>query len=289
MKTPTLQVKPTRAKCISLLICISLGVSIGCSEDTPEGSSSCERSETLVQCSYESLAVDGLVSERWVHFATPTGFPPTGGWPTVLLFSGSLFPSETYFEGNRKIWDVFYHQADVTASLLDAGFAVMAPESKGGGYTFWDTNIPPFASYWEISPDHAFMLELFTEIEEGTFGDLDPSRLHAAGISSGGYMTSRVAIAYPDRFRSLAIQSASYATCGGPICDVAEELPENHPPTLLLHGALDAVVPAYTSSFYFDRLGSHHIPVRRVLDEKAHHGWFENSAPEIVRWFLVYR
>ena len=47
--------------------------------------------------------------------------------------------------------------------------------------------------------------------EARAVGPLDPSRLLAIGVSSGGYMTSRMAVSYPGKFRALAI--AAGASC----------------------------------------------------------------------------
>ena len=120
---------------------------------------------------------------------------------------------------------------------LNLMLAVAPPRNDG---------MHPIAS-WMITVD------LFDELDAGTFGPVDPRRMYATGISSGGYMSSRMADAYPGRFRALAIQSASYAWCSGPACTIPT-LPEDHPPTLFLHGALDLTVPLYTMDLYHDEL-----------------------------------
>jgi len=115
---------------------------------------------------------------------------------------------------------------------------------------------------------------------DGMFGYLDYKRKFATGISSGGYMTSRMAVSYAGsfifsflffkkkknshfnslllnillgEFLSLAVAAGSYATCAGPLC-VVPNLPLNHPPTLFLHGGLDPIVPQFTMETYADKL-----------------------------------
>ena len=112
----------------------------------------------------------------------------------------------------------------------------------------------------------------------------DTTRLYATGISSGGYMTSRMAVSYEGMFRALAIQSASYATCAGPLC-VGPSLPEDHPPTLFLHGTLDATVPQYTMELYYDDLLELGVPTRKVVDPVAGHEWIDSAPAEVLRWF----
>lgn len=97
-------------------------------------------------------------------------------------------------------------------------------------------------------------------------------------------MTSRMAVAYPGRFRALAIQSASYATCAGPLC-VVPELPEDHPPVLFLHGGADAIVPIGTMDTYADALEEDGIPTERVVEDTAGHAWLEVAPEEVVGWF----
>jgi dipeptidyl aminopeptidase/acylaminoacyl peptidase len=129
------------------------------------------------------------------------------------------------------------------------------------------------------------MLRLFEEIDAGSFGTIDPSRLHAAGLSSGAYMASRAAIAYPGRFRTVAIVAGSFATCAGWFCAVPAALPAAHPPTLFLHGQLDTIVPVATMRPYAAQLARQGIDARVVVDPNVWHGWIPAAPPEVVAWF----
>ena len=179
-----------------------------------------------------------------------------------------------------------YYQTQVVQRLLDSGFAVLTPATHLSGLTFWDTNNPLVPNYWN-SNDHALMLEMFDALDAGVFGDASTDRMYATGISSGGYMTSRMALAYPGRFRALAIAAGSYATCAGPLCDVGA-IPADHPPTLFLHGALDPIVPLFTMDAYRNKLNQNGIETRRVVDLFATHEWIPPSAPEVVGWFMAH-
>jgi predicted esterase len=129
------------------------------------------------------------------------------------------------------------------------------------------------------------MQAILSNLAAGSFGPCDGTRLYATGLSSGGYMTSRMAVSYPGRFKALAIQSASYATCGGAICTVPEMLPPNHPPTLFLHGQLDDVVPISTMFPYRDKLTSEGRRVDTVIDASAGHAWIAAAPPAVRAWF----
>ena len=175
-----------------------------------------------------------------------------------------------------------------STSLLSSGITVwqnITAEAHLGGNTFWDTNVPPWSVAWSGSPDDQFMLALFDAINAGAFGQLDADRLYATGISSGGYMTSRMAVSYPGRFKALAIQSASYATCSGPLCAVPQSLPADHPPTLFLHGAIDATVPIWTMYPYRDALEDAGHVVSTVVHTTAGHEWIHEAPDAVVAWF----
>ena len=171
----------------------------------------CTDVEGVVDCDYDTVGIDaGLGISRDVHIAVPAGTAPPAGWPTVVFFQGSLFSAELAFHGESGDAYGQEHVARTAQALLDAGFAVLAPEVLGEGATAWQTNVPPQAYFWEGSSDDALMLEIFAAIDDvdGVFGHLDGSRLFATGISSGGFMTSRMALSYAGRFEALAIHSA---------------------------------------------------------------------------------
>ena len=173
----------------------------------------------------------------------------------------------------------------VLKNLLDHGYAVLTPEAHLGGETFWDTNVPLYANDWESAPDHDFMLAIFAAIDDGTFGELDSSRMFATGLSSGGYMTSRMAVSYPGRFKSLAIMAGSYATCAGMLCSVPDILPADHPPTLFLHGRNDLAVPLYTMEHYEEKLRLMGIGTRKVINDACGHEWIPEAPLEVLSWF----
>jgi len=235
-------------------------------------------------CSHEVLSID----LRQVQYQTPLGAPPAGGWPVVIMFHASFFGGEgTWSASLLDPLNAFgrYAQTTIVERLLDAGFAVLTPNALAEWA--WDTNLPPFSTVWQLAPDNQYMLDIFAAIDRGDFGPLSTTRWYAAGLSSGGYMTSRMAASYGGRFHALAIASASWADCAGPICNVPA-LPANHPPTLFLHGGADLLVPVTTMYAYRDKLAALGIPNRAVVDPLFMHGWISVSPDEILRWFTNY-
>ena len=254
--------------------------------------SRCTVDTNSIRCTRHTDTYDsghGNYESREVHWQVPVGRAPPEGWPAVVLFQGSFYSSEHYWEGERGSPMGLYFRARTLERLLDAGFAVITPEAHWNGTTYWDTNISPWSTMWESAPDHHFMLDIFEAIERGDFGSIDTERLFAAGISSGGYMTSRMAEAYPGKFEALAVLSASYCWCAGSACTMPAQMPDEHPPTLFVHGRLDTVVPLWTMSLYEDALSDDQVATKVIIDETAGHHWVERAPEAIVNWFDSYR
>lgn len=256
-----------------------------------DSESRCTVKELTLTCSHQSTTLftgfSGLLP-REVHWQVPLGEPPEDGWPAALVFQGSIFTAELFWVVLDADTFGFWNQGILTKTLLDSGFAVITPEAHAGGFTAWDTNIPPMATYWETAEDHQFMLDIFDELEAGTFGPIDVERLYATGISSGGYMTSRMDEAYRDRFRALAIHSASWAACAGPLCDLPDDLDAGHLPTLFLHGLEDGIVPVSTMLPYRDALDALGVETDTVLAEGIGHAWLDEAPDSIVGWFQAH-
>ena len=257
-------------------------------DDAVYDGSRCKLDGKRIHCSHHSdtlwTGTTG-VTPRVVHWQVPVGDSPPEGWPVAILFQGSLFSADTFWDADQNDGFGGYNQVLVTRALLDAGFAVITPEARLAGSGAWETNIPPMANNWSSSGDHAYMLDIFAAIADGDFGPCDAARMFAAGISSGGYMTSRMDVAYRSRFRALAIQSASYATCAGPICDVPTPIHAQHLPTLFLHGGQDGVVPIETMLDYHDALLDAGVESEAIIDDGAAHEWLDTAPEQVLAWF----
>lgn len=247
-----------------------------------DAGSRCVVTATSVYCDHNVTPLHVSVTvNRDIYWQTPLGAPPAGGWPVVVLYQGSFFgPSLTW--GTLAPGTPFggFNQGLLQARLLDHGFTVVAPSAAAG--LAWQTNagVP-----WSTTTDVHVIDSLLAEIAAGRYGPADPSRLYATGISSGGYMTSRMAVSYAGRFRALAVHSGSYATCLGPVCNVPASLPADHPPTLFLHGSLDTTVPIATMMPYHDRLAAQGVATDLDVDPQATHEWLADSPSLVTSWF----
>jgi poly(3-hydroxyoctanoate) depolymerase len=247
-------------------------------ESVSSGSRCATLYDTLI-CDHDEMQIGG----RTVTFQVPIDAPPAGGWPAVVFFQGSFIPGANAFTGPFTAEFGQYELTATVQALLDGGYAVLAPNAQNGGNGYWQTNIPPYATSWAGCADDVYVKAVLAAMEAGAFGSIDMTKLHAMGISSGGFMTSRMAVSYPGTFRSLAISAASYATCG-PTCSVPA-LPADHPPTLFLHGDNDTTVPISTMYPYRDELLGDGKVVDAIVGVNRGHEWLPEGKTAIPAWF----
>lgn len=223
---------------------------------------------------------DSTLGGRQVKFQFPEGEAPPEGWPAVVLFQGSFSPVK--FGRTSNIYGLQY-EARLIQLLLKEGFAVIAPRAIVG--LGWQTNIPPFSIFYEATSDYLMMKRLIAAATRGEFGKVDMKNLFAAGISSGGYQSSRVGEAFPGKFKALAIHSASYANCLGDSCYIPEKFAASHPPTLFITGDSDKSVPTETVVDYYESLKNNKIETQLRIKKDGRHSWYSSSPGFIVSWF----
>ncbi len=244
--------------------------------------SRCTVDPSGITCEHDITTLSG----RNVAYAIPAGTAPAAGWPTVIYFQGSFVAGDAAFAAVPTAQFGMYQLTLTIKTLLDRGYAVVAPNASGGAA--WESNVPPFAQSWSGCADDVFMKALFAEMTSGTFGTLDAAHLYAMGISSGGFMTSRMAVSYAGKFRALADHSGSYATCST-FCTVPSPLPSDHPPVLFLRGEQDTLVPSSSVKPYLDGLLAEGHEAKLVTDPKSGHEWLAVGATAIPDWFDAHR
>ncbi len=234
---------------------------------------------------------------RHVRWQVPEGVAPVGGWRTAFFYNGTTPTDLDPFTTHPLLLNAFGMDISpkIFQELLDdpAGgghkYASFAPNPPATGVLtqFWHTNV---VVPYEASCDYSFFKDFFNEIKGGSYGSASQYNLdqrYAYGISSGGYNTSRMAVTFnaSSVWKALAVISASYATCAGPLC-VVPNLPSNHPPTKFYHGTLDPIVPLFTMEYYYNKL----IDAGKETSKSLHVGGHELStdnlgASGVKAWF----
>lgn len=235
-----------------------------------------------ISCSYRVTSIpSSAITSRDVVWQLPLGTAPSGGWPVAIIYQGSLFPVE--FSRNSLAPFGGFYEAKTIKTLLDAGYAVLAPRAPAE--LAWLTNSAGPLTNYEITTDYTFLNNVFKGIRQGKFGPLNNQRKYATGISSGGYNTSRMAETWPGEFKALVVHSGSWATCLGPVCVLPGDIPADHAPTKFIHGFIDTIVPWWTMDLYYDRLQYEGIETERLTIATGGHEWFKQSPKAVLDWF----
>lgn len=142
---------------------------------------------------------------------------------------------------------------------------------------------PPRGDPAEIAASRDLLARFLRE-SPATFGT-DPSRTFLFGFSQGAIMSLAVLLARPELVHGVVAHSGRLARLPGPAPDPAAL---SHAHVLVLHGALDAVVPADQGREAYDVLA------RLLGDRVAHrsfddldHGISAESLAEAARWLTA--
>src|SRR5262245_38355973 len=108
----TMTTKPSILACVSLLVA-STGACADASGDPSDeaaavsgaiAASRCTATTERVTCVYDTTRLSpAWGADRDVHFQVPIGAPPPNGFPTVLLFQGSLFGARISFDADEHL------------------------------------------------------------------------------------------------------------------------------------------------------------------------------------------
>ena len=110
-------------------------------------------------------------------------------------------------------------------------------------------------------------------------------------------MSSRMAFSYTGLFKSLSILGGGYYNCLPPVnnCPDADytdathkELIKYHPPTQLLHGVKDTIVPVDLAQRYHENLLRNSLNPTRLITTKQGHTWVYSSVDAITEWIELY-
>ena len=256
-----------------------------CTLDQASGTYACSMIKVTQAARTNLSNCNGLPTSRAVSYQVPEGTPPEDGWPVAFYFNGLGLQGTTPpdgpvtfgpFDPNNDSPGARYLAATLHELLDDPEhtgkkYAVFFPSAANSlGLSFWETNtgLP-----YEGTGDYCFLPAMWASIQSGGYGPMglyNMNRRYGFGMSSGGYNTSRMAVSWNQNnvWKALAIHSASYATCLGPVCEVPPQLPGNHPPTKFWHGTNDPIVPISTMYTYYNQLiAQGHIAQVQVGDE----------------------
>ena len=229
------------------------------------------------------------IGGRRVFMVFPEGPCPEGGWPVVILLHGRAQSGGAWFgEGPLSLGE----QKFFPPVLVNAGFAVIAPDGSEPlhkGVKEWDS----LHRIKERSQDLLFFDALFSWMEKNQKPKFNMEKVYVAGISSGGFMAGRLAQAMPQKICAAAVISAGNADFFRFDKDLslAEEtgasapISPGHPPTIILHGAKDNIVPVERGKEYHQELLKAGVETRIYVIPDGRHQWPGSYNDKIIQWF----
>ncbi|MDF7774797.1 PHB depolymerase family esterase [Sphingomonas sp. AOB5] len=152
------------------------------------------------------------------------------------------------------------------AKARQAGLVVAFPNGSGRNERMGTWNAVGCCGFamTDDSKDVAFITALIDEVQRTH--RIDPRRIYVAGMSNGGMMTHRIAIALGDRLAGAGIVAG--AMFGG------ETQPRGPVPIMIIHGVKDSVVPyaggPSTLDFVAKAQSKPFEPVRYAVDFWVH-------------------
>ena len=105
-------------------------------------------------------------------------------------------------------------------------------------------------------------------------------------------MCSRIALSDASLFNAISLNSGCNAdsislTKKGPVFDLDQSynISNKHPPTMIIHGANDKIVPVQCSINYYTDLQKSKVQSNLILASNGGHEWFNSYNDEILSWF----
>jgi poly(3-hydroxybutyrate) depolymerase len=230
-----------------------------------------------------------ILNNRIIFFKQPDISIPEDGFPVLLLFHGAVQHGFSWVIGLNK-WSK--SQTIFTNKALEEGFFIIAPDSL--------KPVRPGPRAWDIfntgsnSKDYILIQDIIDWLDTG-YLPIDNKNLYCAGFSSGAFMCSYIGHYFDDRFNAIAVHSGANSesisiASRGPIFDLngLYNFSSNYPPTIIIHGNNDNIVPIDCANNFFSDLQRNNIQSRLLINIDEGHNWILQYDYEILDWFKTH-
>ena len=222
-------------------------------------------------------------------WASSNSIAPEEGYPVLFAMHGGFQHADVWFKQEGYI----KRQSEFVTKALENGFFIIAPDSLRPdplGRKRWDYTAKTF----DDSIDLSFIQDIIDWLNNSPPVNVDNTRLFCIGSSGGGMMTSRVAHFFGSIFKAVAVHSGGNADFvnvprwGLPKFDVTspQNFSSDHPPTLVIHGSKDHLVPMDAGVHFFEEMKDAEIRTHLLLNPIGRHSWQSLFNDKILDWFL---
>ena len=227
------------------------------------------------------------VDGRFFLWAQPNTSSFENGYPVIFLFHGAAQHAFSWIIPWNK-WN--RNQVSFTTNALNQGFFVVCLESEKPvrpGPRAWDV----FEKNSSKNGDLNYINDVILWLQSSSL-EVDLENIFCTGFSSGAFMCSRIGISKESLFNAIALNSGCNAdsitlTMRGPLFDLNKifNLSVHHPPTLILHGKQDQLVPVECGMNYYTDLQKANVSSSLLIEPKMGHIWLKDFNQEILDWF----
>jgi poly(3-hydroxybutyrate) depolymerase len=231
------------------------------------------------------------INERFFLWAQPESPLPAHGYPVVFLLHGAAQHAFSWMFG-LTAWSKA--QLSFTNHALQEGFFVIMLESQRPvtpGPRAWDV----FEQNITQNQDIEYITNIISWLSTTKSDVVNSTHLYCTGFSSGAFMCSRLGLSADHLFSAIALNSGCNAdsirlTNRGPEFNFtfSHNLSKTHPPTLLLHGEQDRLVPVQGSITYHADLQRAGVETFLLVNPDNGHIWLKEYNEEIINWFITH-
>ena len=231
-----------------------------------------------------------FINSRFFLWIKPDTGPPLDGYPVIFLFHGASQHAFSWINDYNK-WNK--NQMSFTKDAIEQGFFIVILESKRPiwpGPRAWDV----FNNNLSENLDFQYIQNIIHWFELSDL-KVNLKNLYCVGFSSGAFMCSKMALYFENLFNAIALNSGCNAdsiilTKRGPIFNITRSynISKNHPPSLLLHGEKDKLVPVNCSINYFNDLQKAEVETDLIVNKNEGHVWLQMNNHDILNWFNKY-
>jgi len=250
-----------------------------------------------LNCNFKKMSLDPteeIINGRRFLWISPELPAPEGGYPVLFVLHGATQYAETWFKDGKGgikgsfIWGK--RQTNFVEDALSKGFFIIAPDSIRPlkvGPKAWDSPTSDFNQ----SKDLPFIKDILDWLTNSSLS-INSSRLFCIGFSSGAFMTSRIGQYFYKEFKAIAVHSGGNADIFNieglhHEFDISSDIniSENHPPTLIIHGNKDRIVPVKAAKHYYSDLQDAGVKSILLLNSVGVHIWQSTFNEDILDWF----